>query len=102
MYYMYMYMYTYVYVYVYMYMYKCLIVLSRFVSSCLVSLCLVLSRLVSSRLVSSRLVLQASDWRNRDTCCSGPIVKLEMGKIQWLLSVNFSGARDNSTWAVSW
>ena len=25
-----------------------------------------------------------------------------MGKIHWLLSVNLSKARDNSTWAVSW
>ena len=31
--------------------------------------------------VSSRLVLQASDWRNRDPRCSGPILKLAIGQI---------------------
>ena len=29
------------------------------------------------------------------TCCSRPILKLEICKIQWLLSVNLSEARDN-------
>ena len=110
------YLFVHVYVFLYVYLYKCVLVLSRLVSSSLVSSCLVSSRLVLSRLVSSRLVsscvfsvvvhgvpsqvcfeiagteplYQARRMiRGLGMCSSGPIFKLKMCKIQWLLSVNF-------------
>ena len=59
---MYTYLYVYVFfVYIYIYVYKCVLVLSRPVSSRLVSSCLVLSRFVLSRPLSFRLVSSRLD-----------------------------------------
>ena len=70
--------------------------------TCLVSSCLVLSRFVVSRPVSSRLVLCRLVLSCKRVIGGIGIrvvldlfLKLGKGKIQWLPSVNLSGARDN-------
>ena len=51
---------------------------------------------------STASLSKANDWRTRERVVLDLFSNLTVGNIQWLLSVNLSEARDNSTWAVSW
>ena len=73
------------------------LVSSRLVSSCVFSVVVhgVPSE-VSFEVAGTEQLYLAED---SGMCSSGPIFKLKMCKIQWLLSVNLSEPRDNPTWA---
>ena len=52
----------------------------------------------SGQLKLNSLIRESERDEESGTCCSRPILKLEICKIQWLLSVNLSEARDNPKW----
>ena len=64
-----------------------------------------ISRLVPSNLSHNNCYLpalsgKANDWKNREHVVLDLFSNLNMGNIQWLLSVSLWGPSDNPTWAV--